>query len=464
MLSKFLLKEHSALLSFAIKFIDLLIYLSANLFAYYLQFKDLHLNLHYQLATIFSLLLLNPVFSFACVYKSLRGSSIWHYIKPIMLGIILLAFTLSLAAFVSKTGYFYSRFWFITWHIYAFALMLVVRLLLRQLLHIMRKRGLNQKRIIIVGDADIASDLVNRIQAASWTGFFVAKTFASNFDTNSSNRNAQLQYFFDSIENYIIQNDISEVWLAFSSWSKTEGEAFLKKLSKLLITIRYFPNIMGLDFIKQSVSDVLGLSAINILSSPIIGVNKLIKDIEDKVLSVIILLLISPLFLLIAILVKMSSKGPVFFCQDRIGWNGKTFKMLKFRSMPVNAEKNTGAIWATPGDSRVTKIGSFLRKTSLDELPQFINVLKGDMSIVGPRPERPIFVEKFKNEIPAYMQKHLVKAGITGWAQINGWRGATDLEKRIEYDLNYINHWSLEFDLKIIFLTIFKGFINKNAY
>lgn len=194
------------------------------------------------------------------------------------------------------------------------------------------------------------------------------------------------------------------------------------------------------------------------------GFNRYIKAIEDRVLSCLILILISPILFLLTIGVKLSSPGPIFYRQKRLSWNGQEFEMLKFRSMPVDAESHTGAVWAKKEDNRATKFGSFLRKTSLDELPQFINVLKGDMSIVGPRPERPEFVEKFKHDIPNYMQKHLVKAGITGWAQIHGWRGNTDLKKRIECDLYYIENWSLWLDLKIIFTTIFKGFIGKNAY
>jgi len=165
----------------------------------------------------------------------------------------------------------------------------------------------------------------------------------------------------------------------------------------------------------------------------------------------------------LAIGVKLSSPGSVFYRQERVGWNGKTFMMFKFRSMPENVE-GAGVQWGGAKHKHVTPFGAFIRKTSLDELPQFINVLKGDMSIVGPRPERPMFVEKFKDEIPDYMKKHLVKAGITGWAQINGWRGDTDLTKRIEHDLYYIENWSVWFDLRIILLTVFKGFINKNAY
>ncbi len=232
-----------------------------------------------------------------------------------------------------------------------------------------------------------------------------------------------------------------------------------------VVTVRYFPDMFGVGLLSHSAAtEILGLPAINVISSPMMGINRFVKAIEDRVLSFLILLIISPALLVIALLVKLSSSGPVFYRQERMGWNGGKFNMLKFRSMPVHAESETGAVWANKEDKRATKIGAFLRKTSLDELPQFINVLRGDMSIVGPRPERPVFVDQFKHEIANYMQKHLVKAGITGWAQVNGWRGDTSLEKRIEYDLYYIENWSLWFDLKIIGLTILKGFMHKNAY
>ena len=190
---------------------------------------------------------------------------------------------------------------------------------------------------------------------------------------------------------------------------------------------------------------------------------KILKRIEDIVLSIIIISLISPIMLIVAIGVKVTSPGPIFYRQTRVTLNNKNFGMLKFRSMPIDTEKN-GVQWGASKSKINTKFGHFIRASSLDELPQFLNVLKGDMSVVGPRPERDIFIDKFAQDIPNYMDKHEVKAGITGWAQINGWRGDTSLEKRIEFDLYYINNWTLWLDIKIIFLTIFKGFINKNAY
>jgi putative colanic acid biosynthesis UDP-glucose lipid carrier transferase len=184
----------------------------------------------------------------------------------------------------------------------------------------------------------------------------------------------------------------------------------------------------------------------------------------DMLLSALALVLLSPLLALIAVLVKLTSPGPVFFRQERCGLNGQSFFMLKFRSMRVDAEQKTGAVWAKKGDDRCTRLGAFLRSTSLDELPQLWNVLTGDMSLVGPRPERPVFVNQFRKTIPGYMSRHCVKAGITGWAQVHGWRGNTSLRKRIQYDLYYITHWTPWLDIRILWMTVFRGLVHKNAY
>ncbi len=184
----------------------------------------------------------------------------------------------------------------------------------------------------------------------------------------------------------------------------------------------------------------------------------------STVLALLALVVLSPLLVLLALLIKVSSPGPILYRQERMGLDGKTFSMLKFRSMAVDAESKSGPVWAKADDTRRTLLGSFLRKTSLDELPQFWNVFKGEMSLVGPRPERPVFVDRFKSEIPHYMLRHKVKAGITGWAQVNGWRGDTSLKHRIEFDLYYIRNWSYFLDIKILWLTLWKGFINRNAY
>jgi putative colanic acid biosynthesis UDP-glucose lipid carrier transferase len=242
-------------------------------------------------------------------------------------------------------------------------------------------------------------------------------------------------------------------------------EGLIDDAANRLAHICLVPDLFQFEMMLNSrVSDIDGLPVIHLIDETPFDFRRIVKRGADIVFSLVVLILLSPIFLAIAVAVKLSSPGPVFYKQERMGLNGQTFQMLKFRSMPTNAESKTGAVWAKPGENRATSVGAFLRRTSLDELPQFLNVLWGDMSVVGPRPERPVFIEEFKERVPHYMLRHKVKAGITGWAQINGWRGNTSIEKRIECDLYYIQHWSLWLDVKIVFLTLFKGFVHENAY
>ncbi|MEQ2352752.1 undecaprenyl-phosphate glucose phosphotransferase [Pseudoalteromonas piscicida] len=348
---------------------------------------------------------------------------------------------------------------FVGWFVGGLIILLVIRFSVRITLNYLRAKGRNLFHVIIIGDGVTAESTVKRVNTAPWTGYKVVGSFG-----DSPISGAQLLGDFNEIESYLIENglNVDQVWIAMSLSDELVVQQVLHSLRNVTQTIRYIPDMHGFRLINHSVSDVAGMPVINVCMSPINGFNRLVKGMEDKVLAGIILLMISPILLFISIGVKMTSPGPVFYRQERVSWNNKTFMMLKFRSMPVNNEEY-GVVWGGAKSKTTTRFGQFIRATSLDELPQFINVLKGDMSIVGPRPERTMFVEQFKDEIPGYMQKHMVKAGITGWAQINGWRGDTDLQKRIECDLYYIDNWSLWLDIKIIFLTIFKGFVHKNA-
>jgi Undecaprenyl-phosphate glucose phosphotransferase len=241
-------------------------------------------------------------------------------------------------------------------------------------------------------------------------------------------------------------------------------DRYLEEIADQVPEIKIIPDLLRFTRFAADFELIQGTPMILINESPMVGIRALIKRLIDLGGALVALLLLSPLMAMIALAVKITSPGPVFYRQERMGLDGKTFEILKFRSMLWNAEKSTGAVWATQNDQRTTGLGKWLRRTSLDELPQFINVLLGDMSLVGPRPERPIFVEQFRTKVPGYYLRHKTKAGITGWAQVNGWRGNTSIEKRIECDLYYIQNWSLRFDIKILILTVIKGFINKNAY
>ena len=384
----------------------------------------------------------------AQVYRSWRGAELPNMLAGVagrwlmVLGLILLWL------FLFKGSDDYSRIWFSLWAGLALVFLWLERLMLYLALRALRRRGFNLRHVALVGAGHGAENLKSRLAAFGWSGYKISIEVA---DT-SPDTLAQLA-----------EAQVDEVWLALLLSDEAAIRDTLHALRHSTASIRFVPDLFTLSLVNHGVSDVVGVTMYDLSTSPMAGMNQLIKWLEDKILSLLILLMISPLMLLLAIGVKLSSPGPVFYRQERIGLNSKPFNMLKFRSMPVDIEK-AGVQWGGSAAKATTRFGQFIRKTSLDELPQFINVLKGDMSIVGPRPERPMFVEQFKDEIPNYMKKHLVKAGITGWAQVHGWRGDTDLKTRIEYDLYYIEHWSLSLDLRIVFLTLFKGFVNKNAY
>jgi Undecaprenyl-phosphate glucose phosphotransferase len=260
-------------------------------------------------------------------------------------------------------------------------------------------------------------------------------------------------------------NELDEVSITLSLSDYDMLESIVKLCEKSGVHTCFIPDYNSVIPSRPYFEDLDGLAVVNIRRVPLTNTgNKFIKRIIDIVGAIVAIVVFSPIMLLAAIGVKATSRGPLIFKQERVGLHNKPFKMYKFRSMEVQSEADERKGWTTKNDPRVTKIGKILRKTSIDELPQFFNVLKGDMSLIGPRPERPLFVEKFKEEIPRYMIKHQVRPGITGWAQVNGYRGDSSIKKRIEYDLYYIENWSMALDFKILFLTFFKGFVNKNAY
>ena len=254
------------------------------------------------------------------------------------------------------------------------------------------------------------------------------------------------------------------VVFSLSSELLSEFEKDINEIANLIVDVKLVPELELFKKFSSSIELISGTPVIVIHESQLAGLGTLAKRIIDIVGSTCAIVVFLPFFLIISVVIKLTSRGPIFFRQERMGLDNVTFQMLKFRSMPLNAEVNTGAIFSSPQDNRATSVGKLIRKTSLDEIPQFFNVLKGEMSLVGPRPERPFFVDKFKQEIPNYMIRHKVKSGITGWAQVNGWRGDTSIQARIDCDLYYIQHWSILFDLKILTQTILKGFFNKNAY
>jgi Undecaprenyl-phosphate glucose phosphotransferase len=318
----------------------------------------------------------------------------------------------------------------------------------------------NLRRILIVGTGNLGQNLARRIIAHPELGF----DLVGFVDDNPQSQTKGILGPIREIQKIIQANAIDQIFIALPLNNHQTIETLMESLGEEVVDIKVVPDFLRFMQLNAGIEDLDGLPIISLRETPMIGWNRFLKRVLDLIISSLAIILFSPLILLIAIIIKLTSRGPVFYRQERCGMDKKPFMMYKFRTMVVDAEQTTGAVWAQKNDSRCTPFGALLRRTSLDELPQFFNVLKGEMSLVGPRPERPVFVDKFKKSVPQYMLRHKMKAGITGWAQVNGWRGNTSLEKRIEYDLYYIEHWSLLFDLKIIWLTLWKGLINKNAY
>jgi Undecaprenyl-phosphate glucose phosphotransferase len=336
---------------------------------------------------------------------------------------------------------------------------------MREILERRWRMGIGLKRILIAGSGDLGRLIADKILEHRELGYqivgFVDDRAAGD---HLGYRGLPLLGTLSEGAEIIGREGIDHLYVALPPEQHVRMLELLDSTSRVLVDVKVVPDLLQVIALRARLEDLDGVPVININDIPLQGINSLVKRSIDICLSSIGLLVLALPLAFVAALIKLSSKGPVFFQQERMGLDGKSFTIVKFRSMRDDAERETGPVWAVEDDPRVTPLGRFLRKSNIDELPQLWNVLRGDMSIVGPRPERPHFVEQFKHKIPQYMLRHKVKAGLTGWAQVHGWRGNTPLEKRIEYDLYYIENWSVRLDLKIIWLTLLKGFFHKHAY
>jgi Undecaprenyl-phosphate glucose phosphotransferase len=326
----------------------------------------------------------------------------------------------------------------------------------------LRQRGYNNSNALIIGTGRVARKAAQALRNANWMGIrnlgFIEdqpNRFAT--DLNVIGAIPDLPALVEDLK-------IEHVFIAVSLNHMTEARRVFDILSRSIVEVRFIADVPDLAGLSLTTSNLDGLPVVGLRESPHFGLNVIVKRAMDVALSSLALVFISPVMALVAGLIRLTSPGPIFYRQERCGLNGRTFWMLKFRTMCVDAEAQTGPVWARKDDPRRTRWGTFLRQTSLDELPQLINVLKGDMSLVGPRPERPVFIHQFSKTIPNYMARHCVKSGITGWAQVHGWRGNTSLRKRIQYDLYYITHWNPWLDLRILWMTLWRGILNRNAY
>jgi Undecaprenyl-phosphate glucose phosphotransferase len=466
-----MLKRYQNLLGGVLGLLDASIIVAAWLASYWLRFsypiipvtKGFPAFSAYAALTPFVALLWLAVFASLRVYQFSRSFTALNETRA-----LLKAHGLALLLFVTLTylfeAYKYSRLVTLYFGVLAAIGLVLARMLVRSAFRALRLRGFNQRHIVIAGEGEAVERLVDRIDAFPELGLRVRGMVTHEHSPSVGVAGKPVLGHFAQIAEVITQVKADEVLIALPWSQQDEVSRLLELLKDETVDVRLVPDVHAYVTLGCEVEDFDGVPVVRINDSPLIGWYAAAKRLTDVVVAAIALVVLSPLLLLIAALVKLTSPGPVLYEQERMGLDGRTFQMLKFRSMRMDAEASTGAVWAREADNRRTLLGTILRKTSLDELPQLWNVLRGEMSLVGPRPERPVFVDQFRKEIPHYMLRHKVKSGITGWAQVNGWRGNTSLRRRIECDLYYIQNWSYALDLKILTLTLWKGFVNKNAY
>ena len=380
-------------------------------------------------------------------------------------GLLILMAGFFLALSYSEQLKNFSRSMFIYFFMINIILEEIERLMIRAFLRSIRKNGYNQKHILLVGYSKAAEQYIDRIKQNPQWGYNIRGILDDNIARGTMYKGVKVIGSVGNLSYILPENKLDEIAITLGLEEYYKLEKIVAECEKSGVHTKFIPDYGNIIPTRPYTEDLLGLPVINIRYVPLSNTfNALIKRLTDIIGSIICIIIFSPIMLTSAVLVKMTSKGPLIFKQERVGLHNKPFQMYRFRTMYVQTEEEEKKGWTQKNDPRVTSVGRFLRKTSLDEFPQLFNVLKGDMSLVGPRPERPQYVEKFREEIPRYMIKHQVRPGMTGWAQVNGYRGDTSIRKRIEHDLYYIENWTLGLDIKILFLTVFKGFINKNAY
>ena len=414
-------------------------------------------------------LLLFPGFG---VYDTWRGKAL-----PSMLARVASAWLMVVAAglvlvFTLHRMDALSRLWFGYATLISGALIVVTKLIAHLLLRVARRRGMNYRTVAIVGAPGFARTLLVRLKHAPQAGFKPVCVFDTGAETAHTPA-AQMGSLavltdIDAFVEKVRRDGINEVWLALPLSEEHTIYRFTRAFRHDFVNLRFMPDVRSLSLFNHTLVDVLGLATINLTAPPVSPVQMWPKLIFDRLFAFVALMLLAPLFAVLAVAIKATSRGPVFFTQVRKGVDGRPFRIYKFRSMALHREAQGQLTQASRHDARVTKLGAFLRRTSLDELPQFVNVLLGQMSVVGPRPHALEHDDLYKDQVYGYMHRYRIKPGITGWAQVNGYRGATTkvekMETRVKFDLFYIHNWSFGFDMRIVLITIFKGFVSRNAF
>ncbi|MCC6076423.1 undecaprenyl-phosphate glucose phosphotransferase [Pseudomonas sp. GCM10022188] len=438
--------------------VDFLSVVAVGYLAHLWRFGSLELDGRYTTATFIFALLVMLSLLMSGVYHSWRGRGFLQLGGRVCLGWLVAIGTALSIVFLTKVAESYSRLWFMGLVTLGGTVSILLRLVVFLALRQLRSAGRNLKGVLLIDSGGSAARQLNGERSLAENGFRLLTSL--HFERSEE----WLQRLVDQVD----EQGAHEVWLCLPLTAGDAIRSVLYALRHRTVEIRFIPEWGDLPLLNHRISHIAGLYSLDLSCSPMDGPSRWVKRAEDLLIGGAISLLILPICLVIAIAIKLTSPGPVLFKQYRTGINGRKFKVYKFRSMVVHQEARDEVTQAKKQDPRITRIGAFLRRTSLDELPQFFNVMQGRMSIVGPRPHALAHNEYYKDLVESYMQRHKVKPGITGWAQVNGYRGETDtlekMQKRVEYDLWYIDNWSMWLDLKIIFWTIFKGFIGENAY
>ena len=379
--------------------------------------------------------------------------------KASTLGVLVLIAVMTFAF----RDYEYSRVVIVYFWVLSIVALSFLRGVFREGLRVARRRGYNVRRALLVGGGDSMDEVQAMLRRRPDLGVRVLG-FVSDKPPGGADGGSRWLAPLHGLRAVLNEHAPDLVIIALPHADSGRLADILRDIGDDPVAIHLVPDLYGLATLRGGIEEFEGVPLIHLRESPLYGWNRVAKRAFDLAVGSLVLVSAAPLMGLLALAIKLTSPGPILLRQERMGLDGRRFSMLKFRTMRQDAEAETGPVWASPDDSRRTRLGGLLRRTSLDELPQLVNVLRGEMSLVGPRPERPLFVQEFRTRIPGYMLRHKVKAGMTGWAQINGWRGNTSLEKRIEYDLYYIERWSLAFDLSILLRTLWRGFTNRNAY
>ncbi|MCE7917347.1 MAG: undecaprenyl-phosphate glucose phosphotransferase [Nitrosomonas sp. PRO5] len=464
-----LLKKNADTISMIQRLVDPLLVLITGTVVYAIRFGSFEIPEEYIVILIGICLICLAIFPFFDLYRPRRDESLWSEIQTLTKAWFIVYAVLVGIMFATKTSTEYSRVWIPGLMIGGLSSMTLFRLILRSSLRFLRRRGINTRNIVIAGAGELGREVAQRITASHWTGLKII-----GFYDNAPQFQGQViegvpvRGGLPLLPQEATKLGVNQVWIALPLNQDAQVKSMVAQLNRLPVQITFVPDIYGVHLLNHSIGEIAGLPVIHIMETPLSGINGFIKELEDKILAISILLAASPLILLIILGVKLSSPGPVFYKQLRGGMHGERIWVWKFRTMKHHSEPPEKIFQAVPGDARITPFGAFLRRTSLDELPQFLNVLKGDMSIVGPRPHAVEHDHFYQQQIDTYILRHQVKPGLTGWAQVNGWRGETGeirkMENRIRHDIYYINNWSLWFDLRIIVKTVFIILTGKNAH